>query len=80
MHHKISHAWKVTVYLTLETFFFWYDQQVLRKANNPTDRTRIVPDEASLQLFVSTCFCHSQYVALVHEAMSCAVQMLFELC
>ena len=32
----------------------------------------IVPDEASLQQFVSTCFHHSQYVELVHDAMSCS--------
>ena len=75
MHHEISHAWKVTVYLTLGTFYFWNDHQVLRKANNPTDMTCAVPDEeytASLQPFVSICFRHSQYVVLVHDAMSCS--------
>lgn len=75
MHHEISHAWKVTVYLTLGTFYFWNDQQVLRKANNPTDMTCAVPDEeytASLQPFVYICFRHSQYVVLVHDAMSCS--------
>ena len=68
---SISHI----VSSTLKTFSFWYDQQVLRKANNPTDMTRMVPDEeykTCLQQFVSTCFRHSQYVALVHDAMSCS--------
>ena len=75
MHHKASHAWKVTVYLTLQTFTFWYDQQVLRKANNPTDMTSVVLDEeytASLQLLVSTCLGHSQYIAIMHDGMRCS--------
>ena len=65
----------IMVSSTLEIFTHWYDQQVLRKANNPTYRTRMVPDDGyktCLQQFVSTCFRHSQYVALVHDAMSCS--------
>ena len=65
----------VMVSCTLEIFTHWYDQQVLRKANKPTDGTWTVPDEeckTCLQQFVSTCFCHSQYVAFVHDAMSCS--------
>ena len=65
----------IMVSCTLEIFTHWYDQQVLRKANNPKDGTVIVPDEeykTCLQQFVSTCFRHSQYVALVHDAMSCS--------
>ena len=68
----------IMVSCALEIFTHWYDQQVLRKANNPTDGTRIVPDEeykTCLQLFVSTCFRHSQYVTLVHDAMSCRVKV-----
>lgn len=64
----------IMVSSTLEIFTHWYDQQVLRKANNSTDRSRMVPDEefkTCLQQFVSACFRHSHYVALVHDALRC---------
>ena len=59
----------------LEMFAHWHSQQVLIKTYGPTDAT--VSDEEYrilLQQFVSTCLSHSQYTAILDDAVDCKVE------
>ena len=59
----------------LEMFAHWHSQQVLLKTYDPTD-ARVSDEEYRilLQQFVSTCLSHSQYTAILDDAVDCKVE------